>query len=91
MLNVAVDRCGFNNSGQLGHGNISKSTTPVPVSEITAATAVSAGLDFACAVFSGGIDPARDRPTRQRWHDDGSRREKNDVGGWAGLEDLDDG
>jgi alpha-tubulin suppressor-like RCC1 family protein len=55
-----VECWGDNGEGQLGNGMtitgswMTYSTTPVAVSGLTGATAISAGFDFACALLSGG-------------------------------------
>ncbi len=45
---------GANDFGQLGNGTFTTETTPVQVSGITDAAAVSAGPDFACSVDTAG-------------------------------------
>jgi alpha-tubulin suppressor-like RCC1 family protein len=46
-------RCaGYNESGELGHGDINNHATPVGVHGITNATTVSAGATHACAVLA---------------------------------------
>ena len=50
----AVDCWGLGTTGQLGSGQYQSSTTPVAISSLTGATAVSAGLISACAVTGGG-------------------------------------
>ena len=50
----SVDCWGYNDSGQLGNGTTTNSSTPVAVSGITTATAVAAGLYHTCALLSGG-------------------------------------
>jgi alpha-tubulin suppressor-like RCC1 family protein len=53
----SVDCWGLNDEGQLGDGGwgtTAHSLVPVPVSNITSATAISAGAAHACAVVAGG-------------------------------------
>jgi len=46
---------GLNAEGELGNGtSMNFSSTPVTVSGVSDATAISAGYDFACALLSGG-------------------------------------
>jgi alpha-tubulin suppressor-like RCC1 family protein len=47
---------GDNTTGQLGDGNIGPASTytPVPVQGLTGATAISAGVDYSCALLSRG-------------------------------------
>ena len=52
LSNGTVQCWGGNHSGQLGNGSTTGSSTPVAVSGITTATAVSAGWDHTCAVLS---------------------------------------
>jgi alpha-tubulin suppressor-like RCC1 family protein len=60
LLAGGAVRCwGFNDKGQLGNGTSdasvsSFSSTPVAVSGISGATAISTGEEFACAVIAGG-------------------------------------
>jgi alpha-tubulin suppressor-like RCC1 family protein len=50
----AVNCWGLNAEGQLGDGTTTDSSTPVPVTGITTAMGVSAGLRHSCAVLSNG-------------------------------------
>jgi alpha-tubulin suppressor-like RCC1 family protein len=51
----AIQCWGYNSDGELGNGTTTiNSTTPVAVSNINNATAVSAGYESACALLSGG-------------------------------------
>jgi alpha-tubulin suppressor-like RCC1 family protein len=55
LLTGGTVQCwGQNGLGELGNGSMTGWATPVAVSGLTGATAVSGGADFACAVLSGG-------------------------------------
>jgi len=59
LLSGGTVQCwGYNANGQLGNGTTSTSptpsATPVPVAGLSAATAISLGYYFACALLSGG-------------------------------------
>ncbi|MEK7748305.1 MAG: hypothetical protein AAB300_04450 [Nitrospirota bacterium] len=61
VLSVGTVQCwGYNESGQLGNGSTTRSSLPVPVSNITTAIAIAAGGDaedgvsHTCALLSGG-------------------------------------
>jgi hypothetical protein len=48
-------RCwGYNGDGQLGNGTFTNSSTPVTVSGISTAVAISAGHDYTCAALADG-------------------------------------
>ena len=46
---------GWNYSGQLGNGTTTKSNVPVSVTGLTGAIAIAAGLDYTCALLTGGM------------------------------------
>ena len=50
----SVDCWGANGAGELGNGTITASSSPVPVSGITNATAIAAGGTQSCAILTGG-------------------------------------
>ena len=53
--NANIVQCwGDNDQGQLGNGTTTNSSTPVNVSGITAAAAITGGYNHACALLSGG-------------------------------------
>jgi alpha-tubulin suppressor-like RCC1 family protein len=55
MTSGAIQCWGSNNSGQLGNGTLTDSTTPVTVLGLSAgATAVAAGYEHTCAVLTTG-------------------------------------
>jgi alpha-tubulin suppressor-like RCC1 family protein len=57
LLAGNVERWGLNDDGQLGNGNTTTSLTPVAVSGISNATAITAGELDACALLAdGGVD-----------------------------------
>ncbi|MGD0273199.1 MAG: hypothetical protein ABSB96_05690 [Gaiellaceae bacterium] len=50
-----IDCWGYNYYGQLGRGTYDDSATPVAVTVISGARAISAGADHVCALVSGGM------------------------------------
>ena len=54
-LDGGAARCwGWNNSGQLGRGNLNDSPTPIPVAGLTDVAQVATGDHHACALHQGG-------------------------------------
>ena len=54
LISGSIDCWGDNDEGQIGDGTNENSSTPVAVSGITDAAAITAGGDHTCALLAGG-------------------------------------